>query len=355
MITAFATILPEGNLSSAPIHNRVPSTSSVIYAVVWTIIIIPGIFGNILSLTVLYRAKDTSTTSKLLKSLAVADTMVLMFRGLKLILDFGNCSYHYIAWTLSVNLLTKLLQMSERISKYVTVAIAFERVVAVTRPFRYKSICTSNRVVAIIVMICFIVVSVSIPDIVEIFIFSIDADNNKTIQKKKDGIYLGRRSFKPYKTPIQLNIEVLNSEFLPVLLVMVCNIIIILGLQKGLNAGKATTVQQRKLKTERKLTKLLLTISVMFFILCGPFAISRVIMKTGISFIKESPFLLDILWTLVLVNYSINFLVYCAMNKKYREGFIAIFSCFRRRNPSLHNPTIEIHVTESSSKNAKLL
>ena len=345
-----ATCFLVDNLTSAQHYDDdvhlAPRTNTVIYGVVWPILIITGIIGNILSLVVLRKTNNSNTTSKLLQYLAVADTMSLIFRGTELVHVFGNWSLENMTWTLSSRLFIRLFyQLADRISKYVTVAIAIERVIAVTKPFHYKFICKPIRIVAIITIICIILVSASIPDAMDIFMYYINAENSKTTHMGTAGNKNGHRLSLSNKKAIFISIGMLFFDFLPFPIVMVSNVIIVVWLWKGRNAATVTTqLQQRKLKADRELTKLLLTISILFLILCCPFAIRPVVSLAGMNASKEPRILKDILSTLILVNSSINFVVYSAMNKKYREGYITILRCFRRRNVIQDSHGIELQV-----------
>ena len=109
--------------------------------------------GNIVTLIFIGNIDESNTTSRFLKSLAVVDTMTLIARIASLVFAWKQISmpYEYLTRDLVSNPFFNVSQMSERISKCLTVVIAFERVVAVTRPFRYKFLCTSVHAIVIIV------------------------------------------------------------------------------------------------------------------------------------------------------------------------------------------------------------
>ena len=108
---------------------------TVIYCVVWPVSIMFGICGNTLSLVVLGKYGDSSSTSMFLKSLAVADTMTLLIRSVQMVFVWRELFWadQYLAWKLSSFSFVKCSHLSERIGNSITVAIVFERVVAVTR------------------------------------------------------------------------------------------------------------------------------------------------------------------------------------------------------------------------------
>ena len=314
---------------------------AIIYCVIRPIVITSGILGNILSLIVLSKMEDSSTTSKFLKGLAVADTMTLVIRCIEMVFVWKDLFMPYHIWKLNSYSVFKLSHLSERISKCLTVAIVAERVVAVTKPFSYKSICTPVRTTVIIVVCYILMTSTSLPIIVDAIYFDYNTQVNRTINPMADEsqLYL---LFQLSKSKIFFIHNFINKfafDFIPIPIVMICNIIIIVWLRKGKFAkSTASESQQQRKQQERKLTKLLLTISILFLVLCGPIEIYAFLVLSGVvqrSTSAMDSFTSDVLMTLSLINSAINFIVYAVMNKKYREGYMMIFRCFKERDEIL--------------------
>ena len=344
-----ATIFLAENLTSSLRFNSDLLTgstiSAVIYCVVWPIIILSGICGNMLTLRVIGNIGESSATAMFLKSLAISDTATLIFRASQLVFIWGQIfwPHWYLTWKVGSNPFYKCSQMSERISKCLTIAIASERVVAVTRPIRYRMVCTPMRAVVVILIIMVVCISLSLPTIVDLSIYQLNAQNNRTISGNIGGRVRGYQRYRSTGKSILDFINLIVFDFMPIPIAMVCNVVIIVCLRKGMNATKVTCeAQQRKCRKEKNLTRLLLTVSMLFLVLCGPFEIRRILSKSKSIGSNEFGVLGDILSTLVLANSSINFLIYSVMNKKYREGFIAVLGCFRRSNSSQDCRGIEV-------------
>ena len=233
----------------------------------------------------------------------------------------------YLTWKLKSSLFHVFSLLPERISKGITVAIVCDRVVALTVPLRYKIICRPMRITAIIVMVYVIIASMTIPGIMGIY-FS--TGENKTIQRKT--------KFKASLSKLQIMLKMFNLlvfDSLPIPVVFVCNIIIIIALRnRNILVSTTSEVQQQRKQQERQVTKLLLTVSTLFLVLAGPSAVYRFLFLVRVcpSDISRKDLLADLRLTLSLSNCAINFIVYAVMNKRYREGYVAMLFCCRQNN-----------------------
>ena len=308
---------------------------TVTYCVIWPIIIFPGIIGNVLSLIVIRNTETSSTTAKFLTSLAVADTLHLIVKGTQMVFTWGFMfwPHQYITWKLSTHPVLFLSLLPDRISKGITVAIVSDRVIALTAPLRYKIICRPMRITSIIVMVFVVMVSTSLPSIVDVFMFHFTSLKNRTIHTNIGTLYRSHISQSSWK-PIHLMVNFLLFDCMPIPIVFVGNIIIIFSLRKrDIMASTTCEVKRQRKLQERKLTKLLLTISMLFFFLTGPSIVYRVFFVARISPSAIIAVIFGNLHqTLSLSNNAINFVVYVVMNKKYREGYVAIICCSRRTN-----------------------
>ena len=299
------------------------------------VIIACGIFGNILSLIVLGKKDDSSTTSKFLRSLAVADTMTLTSRCMQMLYQWGETfwPYHSQTWIMSSFAFYILSLLPDRISKGSTVAVSVDRLVAVTLPLRYKIICRPMRITVVIVMIYVIIASTCLPQIFDVFLYHIQTGENR-----RNYSYIGTQYIKDivYQSKLKSVHFLLNNflfDIVPSPVVLLCNIgIVACYRQSNMKKSTINEAQQQRKHKERKLTKLLLTISMLFLVLAGPSAMYAVLIRAGATPKDQfvSSIVLNILSTLSLLNSSINFIVYAVMNKKYREGYTTILCCICR-------------------------
>ena len=311
---------------------------SVLYCGVWPIICSCGIFGNVLTLVVLFRVNDSSTALQHLKSLAVADIFTITFNCVYI--PFILCQLfwpeEYLTWTVKSYSIMQMALSAEKISKCITVAIVFDRVVAVTWPFSYKTTCTQMRTTVAIVTIFILVISTTSPYIVVTCMYGFETEGNRTIGPSSQSEAAHFMLYYIHKSkwmPIHIVLNRLLFDLLPIPLVLVGNIIIIIGLRKG-GAVKSTSEEannQRKYQ-ERQLTKLLLFVSFTFLMLCVPFDLLTcfTIIAGSEKIVYIGHFLYQIFRTLSLTNCSINFVIYAVMNKRYRKGYLSLLGCFRR-------------------------
>ena len=310
---------------------------SVLYCAVWPTICSVGIVGNILTLIVLSKVKDSSTALQYLKSLAVSDILTIAIKCVFASLILGQLFWpdEYLTWTVrSFSFL--LCNPTEKISKCITVLIVLDRVVAVTSPFKYKAICTPLRTTVAIVAICLLVVATTSPYVVEAFRYDFQTEGNRTIEpsSEKEAAHFLSHVFNTSKA-LSINIAINRFLFdvLPIPIVLVGNIIIIIGLRRS-SSVKPTSEDagnQRKYQ-ERQLTKLLLFVSIAFLVLCAPYdmLVLFTLIKGSGSVAPLAHFLHEIFRTLTLTNNSINFVIYAVMNKRYRQAYKSILMCCRR-------------------------
>ena len=336
-------------MTSSPEHvsdlNVVLLTRTVIYCVIWPIIIILGIFGNILSLIVIRKTETSSTSSKFLTSLAVADTMNLIVKGAQMVFTWGEIFWPhlYLTWKLSTFSILMLSFLPERISKCITIAIVCDRVVAVVAPLRYKILCRPKRITAIIVLVFAVTATTTLPTIVEFVMFQFSINENRTMHTdigKEYRVHVSQKSQSTLKT-IHVLVNFFIFDCIPIPFVFVGNIIIILSLRKrNILASTTSEVQRQRKQRERQLTKLLLTISMVFVLLTCPSAVYRLFIAAGMTPPNTTIATLvgSTNQTLSLTNSAINFVVYAVMNTKYREGYVAII-CRCRRNNGIEDTT----------------
>ena len=336
--------------------RQVPMIFIVIFTIVWPIIIIFGIFGNILSLAVLRKTDDSSTSSKFLINLALVDTVTLIARGMQLVYTLGEMFPSHQSWILSSFAVSAFSRWFDRISKGITVAIVSDRLIAVVMPFRYKDIVRPVRVTIIIALIYIINSATTLPVIWSVFEYHIQTADNRT-----SGEYMGQKYFESVLSQsipraIHFTANIFLFDFIPIPIVFVCNVIIVVCLRKN-NNNKKTTVttdaQKERQRRELELTKLLLTISLLFLVLAGPHGIYLFLILIEAYEYTANPFirklLMDGLITLLLLNSSINFIIYAVMNKRLREGYISILCRCRRSNNIEDSPGAHSAVEEDQT------
>ena len=335
-----ATMIGNGSFNS-PLCPLM-TLKTILYCAIWPIICTCGILGNTLTLIVLFRIKESSTPLQYLKSLAIADIFTITIRCAYMPFVWWQLFWPdiYKTWTIQSFSILWVSSAVDKISKCIIVAIVLDRVVAVIFPLRYKISCTKVRITWVIVSMSIVIISTTFPFIVDTFLYMYESETggNRTTEASSQSegkFYLLYYIHTSKVKIIHLVINRFLFDLLPILIVIAGNIIIIVGLRRSRSIKYASEDAniQRKYQ-ERQLTKLLLFISFSFLVLCAPndlftfFTISNC--SVNVVPHRHRCYIEEIFRTLTLVNSSINFVIYAVVNKKYREGYMSIFACFRR-------------------------
>ena len=305
----------------------------VIFCGLMPVVIIFGVFGNIMTLVVLFKEKDVSTTSIYIKTLAVTDLQTLLTRGAVMCSIWWQVFWpeKYILWTVNSASLYLLSTFPEKISRCITVVIVFDRIIAVKWPFKYKSICTTRRAVLSMIVIYSVLVITSFPIITDVFIY-LYANKEKPATQEYPTTDSERDQYMEARA---LNSDVIRLfhtftrviEFALIPVTVVGNVAIVRGMRKGavINPTLNTASEQRQ-RQQRQTTKLCLTVSFTFLFLCGPSDIYVFFVLT--DRMKASNCIgYNIFGFLSTLNSAVNFVIYAVTHTKYRKAYLAILPC----------------------------
>ena len=323
---------------SLPVYqNTVLAT--VHYLGIYPLIATLGIFGNILTLIVLFKVKYESTTSTYLKNLAVADLLTLCVKVACCVLR--GFQIHrleiYLTWKTNSASMSTLAYFSEKVSRYITVAIIVERIMAVMCPFRVKEICSPKRTVIGIVTIYISALLVSLPIIIDIHRYAYTSEGG-TLDKYPTTItelieYSSSRTSKVLIFMWQFSKLV---DLIPIPLIVVGNIVIIVGLQKSNHVDIIPNdVRQEREYLERKVTRLCLTISFTFLFLCAPGDMYFLLNIMEVIKPNSATHLLSMIFSsMSMLNSSVNFIIYAVMSKRYKQKYLELLTCNNGTSPS---------------------
>ena len=319
--------------------------TTVVSACLIPILSIAGIIGSVVSLIVLTRKKNKKTTTTiLLISLTSVDIFTLT---VLLINNFTiACQIHFprfgymLKYELMIPYQVYLAFLPFMIGYWLILIVTLERLLSVAVPLKIRSICTKR---VILVCVFCVIILTSILYIPNIFIFEVNKDENNTYHVSLG--WLGKR-----RSTMEAFLLVRNiiSTITPVLGVCVCNIIIsaLLCIKAKWRKGSATVVKGNSI--ERRVTKTVLTISVVFMVCLIPSMITSFM----ILFDKSSEYhkygsnifrvMKDVNFLLEAINCSSHFVIYIVANPIYRQDFKDIFicrCCRTRTNDVPHTPS----------------
>lgn len=326
------------------------------------VLLIIGTFGNLFSFCILIRNAKNASTYSYLSVLAITDLLVL-YSGL-----FRVWIGQFMIQLETINnfmckTVIFLGYVSSDTSVWLIVAMTIERAIVVTFPLKAHTICNTRHarwgIISIVGLFIFINCH---------FLWSVELVHftfNSTVISKchpTDGYIRLNEDIWPW-------VDAVIYSFLPSFIILVLNSLIILNVISARNARKRLR-QQSKLflrngqnsnhrshgEMSRKITLMLLTVSFTFLVTTLPMNIVIIYKSvflasgsTSMNTLMKVKLMNTIAEMLMYTNHSINFFLYCATGKKFRNQFKAMV-CYvcRRRRPGSSSPTIRMTKVNSS-------
>lgn len=315
-----------------------------------------GLIGNILSLSVLLRRDMKSTTYTFFTGLAFADIFVLIAGTLKM------CMRTMLDWHTEVlddSLLAPVIYPVLRpigftcllSSIWITVALTADRYIAVCHGFRKKP-CSIPTARKIIVAIFIISTLFNIPTVFEykvepVYITSM----NRTVTIVSLTDYGKNEIYKQIYSswiflPFLWGIPLLSLGFM--------NCRLILAVRRTYINGKALG---QKVPKGTEVTLMLIAIIIVFLICQSPYVAVVMITVAKKDAYKSVPFLrfAAVTGCLVMLNSSINFIVYTGFGKRFRRKFVqTLCRCFLTKEQLMASAAEPSSYPESIALKAKV-
>ncbi|KAK3725308.1 hypothetical protein QZH41_002596 [Actinostola sp. cb2023] len=251
-----------------------------------------------------------TTTNLLLLNVAVADIITLLLTAIHVIFSktviYNNS---FLCKVISPNTLSNVALLATIITLTV---IAIERYNALVKPMRVSRRLTTNNVLFVIVGIWIVSLVMALP-----MLIYLDYDPVK-------------KSCSPGKNINNLLVSiggiVLAMTIIPFLIIAFCYSQIISGLYFRnticTNSAANPGLNREELITKRKLVKLLVTITIVFFIAFVPYGVLQISRFSVSGRITQTIInLINIIWYLMPLHSCINPFLYTLQSRNYREGF----------------------------------
>ncbi|XP_052069285.1 tachykinin-like peptides receptor 99D [Mytilus californianus] len=311
-----AQLLPNETFYEDP--YMMPWWSQLIFLTAFVILITVALGGNLIVIWIVMAHKRMRTvTNYFLVNLAVADTLISLlntpFISVFLLYQnwwFGDlwCKFaNFVAiCTVSASVLTLM-------------AIAIDRYMAIIHPLRPR---VTGRVIVAIIVIWIASTVLSFPNL----IYSTTVNFNYTeicTFEWPDGNSTNSR------IDFWYNIIILLATYLiPMATLTVTYTRIGVELWGQQTIGENTPVQFERMKSKRRVVKMMVMVIIIFGICWLPYHLYFVLVSTTnitrMKYIQE--FYLVIYW-LAMSNSMYNPIIYCWMNAKFRQGFVRAFCC----------------------------
>ncbi|XP_064637214.1 delta-type opioid receptor-like [Lineus longissimus] len=300
----------------------------------WVVIVLPGIFGNVMSMVMSLQAENRRvSTCNYMTALALADSAVLIelawgWRGLGAIFWFKESPPSELA---------KQLMWYEghtfgMLSGFFLTEMTIDRLIVVRNPMAARRLCTTRRA-CVTIVVTFIVICG-----VQVYIFF--AYKHEPSDPKGEGPIIMTVPGAPELETLGTVYNLAFGTVIPFIVIVFCNVWIIIVLRKASEKSGVMGVNEKTQKTREKetthLTRMLILVSIAYVVTSIPYRLYDIII--ALPGIKSQYDMKDEYWKLRYncqfliigefwdVNYGINFYLYClGGGKKYRDGVKEIF------------------------------
>ena len=301
--------------TSARLPHRSTQIEEVVKMVTFWIIIIVGVIGNSLVITVvkMFRSMRT-TTNYLLVNVAAADITTLLFTAiLYLIMTINSpipsgallsflCKFIYTNTISIVTLLVTALTLT---------LLAFERYHALVKPLIASRRVTTDNIAYFITGIWLIAITLVTP-----LFATLDYDSDKHHCSHGDA---------NYEMMIYIDCLIVILTLVPFTVIAFCYSQIIYGMyfNNTICGSKSERGDTRKeTKEKRRLVTLLILLTVVFFVAFIPYGILLILKVSKVN--HRYVFLQYASQYLTLLNCSVNPLIYTFQSSSYRRAFKVI-------------------------------
>ncbi|XP_075210741.1 pyrokinin-1 receptor-like [Lycorma delicatula] len=353
--------IPDENTTTAPTSNssltsrytlwgpkRDPLYIVVPMTVMYGIILICGVIGNVSTCIVIARNKHMHTaTNYYLFSLAVSD-LLLLLSGLPPEMYHIWSMYPYIFGE-TVCVLTGLASETSANATVLTItAFTVERYVAICHPFLSHTVSKLSRAIKFVIIIWILALCLAIPQALQVGI----------VYEKKNGTIVSEEykvcGVEPGFSSYSFGLSGVLFFLTPMLLITVLYILIGIRLQRssqvarrGLPESQSSRYLVRgsqrgyaQTRSTRRVVKMLVAVVVAFFICWAPFQAQRLFAVYGYEGEKTSPgkikFYKTVTYASGLLYYlstTVNPILYNIMSLKFRQAFKSTLTkCFKRKN-----------------------
>ena len=294
------------------------------------VLLIVGTFGNVLSFLILKKLDKKSSTFVFLRALAITDLIVLYIGLLRLWIEEISIDIQTQSdWLCKTTVF--LGYVGSDVSVWIIIAVTAERFFVVYFPIIGRRYCNVKNAKIVILCIIFIFSSVNVH-----FLWSVEIGethlNTTTVT-----VCNAAEEFKSLVTAIWPWVDAAIYSFIPFVLILLLNVLII---RKMITTRRTrirrlsacayqfskTSFSQSQTDINRRITCMLLVVSFTFLVTTLPvnihiivFAINR--NSTKASFVKME-LAKTITELLMYTNHCLNFFLYCATGRNFRNKLL---------------------------------
>lgn len=288
---------------------------------------LPGMITNPMTVYFSWKIRPFSTSEMHMLILGVTDLFVVITRTTINVM----ASLNYMWTDVSCKLLLYASNTSYVFSNWVLVSWTIERFIAVVYPLKLNIWCNLRNVKIILFIILAVCCVIVTPQLTEIF---------STFSTTRKSICL----FSEIYVRIYALIESLVYMYIPVLVILGCNIIIITEVKKTSQHSALYTCNRdminRRPREQKQMTVVLVTVSLAFLFLHLPQILSKIwqafypnqLEMLHSNIFNYIRFTLYTTLGYIITDFqnSINFFLYCIFGSKFRALFLRTFCCLSK-------------------------
>ncbi|XP_067648910.1 FMRFamide receptor-like [Haliotis asinina] len=295
-----------------------------------------GIGGNTITMMVLSSPEMKSSTSIFLIVLAMFDSCVLInmlianTRWLLFYSPYSSVYFHYFMQP-ALPIMYGVTNISHTGSTYTVVAVTVERYIAVCHPLKAASFCTISRAIKTCVAIFIVCLIYSFPRYFEMYLkwdWVPEFNQTMLVVDYSDMAY----SYW-YLTVYLVYINVIVKFIIPGVLLVVLNTIMV---RKLYRTKPNLQKQERKGNEKERFTAMVLAVVVVFLVSLAAACLELIMYEVDSAMVLEEcseicGYISGIGQLAVVINSSINFLLFCFFGQKFRGVLTkkCLFCCRR--------------------------
>ena len=331
-------------------------TRFVVQRVLVPLITSVGFFGNIISIRVLTHRSMVSSTNCYLTALSIFDLLYLILSFTLSLKHYENINeqnaYNY--WYYYGKTLTDICS---NVSVCLTVTFSLERLIAVCYPMKGRALCTPQRARMITAGVVILTIACTTPEFFEMKLVEVSDKNETKYEFEETEMFLSDVYQVGY-----YNFLVVTFTVLPLVLLSTFNGILVKAVVSATRIRKQMTYtsmkqdRSRRQKEQNRITIMLIGVVIVFLVCQFPNAAlisyhiylsttSTNLTPTGRNYSRIAGNIVNVL---VLINSSINFILYSVMSTKFRRVCLLILCNCGKRNKDA------VTKTESSLYNVNI-
>ena len=322
VITSAVPNITIGPLS--PVNLDLASLVLIQNVIVLPIQVLLGLFGNVMTIIIVYRFRTTSRSSTMdsyFMVLAVMDLSAVITGPLIYWIQSTTGFLIEESHDVVCKSVVFVMNVSAACSAWILVAMTTQRAVSVAWPHRVNVLCTPRRswwtILTIVVFFC--------------LVYSHMLYGIGIVPSAGHSCTLVSKSYELFLRNVWLKIYILLFSFLPFACLFLSNSVLVLKLRRSVKDAREqlTTTDTQHANREKNASSITLTaivVSLVFIVLTFPLALYNLLslVAANIRFtddINLSVFIRQVVYITAYFNYSVNVYLYCLTGERFRMKF----------------------------------